>query len=282
MAVRTEEKGGGVTPNVQPDTPVLRSRVVLLIHGYCNNLEDARKSYATFIENFKAFEPKEQLRAQSFVGDMVRFYWPGDKDWWRLRFLSYSLEIRPAKSSAKVLAEFFSNLKAPVELYVIAHSLGNRVAMELLDSFWHDGVPPAVRLRGVCMMAAAVPVSAVRWPGNLHYASLLTQTQVLFSPGDWTLRVPFPAGQAFGIDSFASQAVGLNGEPLMHWKWKQPMAYTKKGKTKKYGHGDYWIQKESAKPVSDLLKGETSTSLAKHALPSNSLAPPNELATRRI
>jgi len=195
-----------------------------------------------------------------------------------LRFLSYPLEIRPARNSARVLAKFLRTLSSTVDLYLIAHSLGNRVAMELLDDFVRHGVPPAVHLKGACMMAAAVPVSAVRWPGSLHYASLLTRTQVLFSPGDWTLRIAFPTGQGFAVDSFGSQAVGLNGEPLMHWNWAQPMTY----RGRRYDHGDYWRRRETAKPVADFLKRGVKTTPVKRPTPSRSLPPANELASRTI
>jgi hypothetical protein len=209
---------------------------------------------------------------------MLRFYWPGDKSWGWLRFASYSLEIGPAKNSARVLAKFLRTLSSPVDLYVIAHSLGNRLAMELLDDFVQRGIPPAVGLKGVCMMAAAVPVSAVRWPGCLHYASLLTHTHVLFSPGDHALRV-FPFGQVFAADSFGSQAVGLNGEPLMQWKWKQPM---KTDNSKEYDHGDYWTNEETAKPVADFLNRAVPTSAVKRAIPSRSLPSANKLASKSL
>ncbi len=277
MNVRTAEKGGAVASDVQLDpgaTPLERSRLVLLIHGYCNDLADARESYGLFRANFCLAEPK----AQPFATDMFRFYWPGDKSWGWLRFASYPLEIRPARHSARVLAKFLRTLSKPVELYLIAHSLGNRVAMELLDDFVQSGVPPAVQLKGICMMAAAVPVSAVRWPGSLHYASLLTRAQVLFSPGDRTLRFAFMPGQGLSFDSFGSQAVGLHGEPLQQWKWSQPMTYGRK----KYDHGDYWRKSETAKPVADFLNRSVPATIFKRATLSHSLPPANVLVSHTI
>jgi len=277
LAVRTEEKGGSVASVLQQDpnrTALGKGRLILLIHGYCNDVADARESYSRFDTNFCGAGPV----AARFAGDIFRFYWPGDKAWGWLRFASYSLEIRPAKKSAHVLSEFLRDLGAPVELYLIAHSLGNRVAMELLDDFVQRGTPAAVRLKGVCMMAAAVPVSAVRWPGNLHYASLLARTQVLFSPGDRTLRFAFPVGQALALDSLGSQAVGLNGEPLLHWKWKQQMTYGRK----KYDHGDYWKKRETAKPVTEFLTRAVPITPAKRATPSHPLPPANQLRSNRF
>jgi hypothetical protein len=276
LAVRTAEKGGGITSTVQvgPGTAQIpRGRVLLLIHGYSNDLADARKSYGTFSRNLSSLASP----STSFHGRIFRFHWPGDKAWGWLRFLSYPFEIGPAKQSAHTLANFLRTLVAPVELYLVCHSLGNRLAMELFDDFVQNGIPPAVRLKGICMMAAAVPVSAVRWPGSLHYASLLTRAVVLFSPGDIVLRLPFLPGQAAGFDSYGSQAVGLNGEPLLHWKSGQPMTYGKA--KKKYNHGDYWKQPETAEPVTKFLSRSVSASIPKATLPSHSLPLPNQLRT---
>jgi hypothetical protein len=277
LAVREEESGGPVSKEVElgpGETPVGKSSVVLLVHGYCNDLDDARESYSTFITNCLAARGVGQKRA----ADMFRFYWPGDKSWGFARFASYPLEIEHAIKSAEVLERFLRDLPQLVDLYLIAHSLGNRVVLELLRRFIDGGFPPHIQLKGICMMAAAVPVSFVRWPGGLHYAAVATNTHVLYSPGDMVLQW-FSIGELFDARTVRAEAVGLHGEPFLQWRSTKDMTY---GEKKKYGHGDYWKQEETTVPVASFLDSPAATSLLMNRPRLRTLPPPNELLRRTL
>lgn len=277
IAVRTNEHGGDVTQKVEygPYVGVLaKTRIVLLIHGYCNDLMDARESYSKFVANL---QDGPGLRPD-WASDVVRFYWPGDKPWSFVRFLSYPWEIKPAKESAQVLADFLRGLGHPLELYVVAHSLGNRVTLEMLEVLLKND-NPALRIKGVCMMAAAVPVSMVRWPGQFNFAATRLRTLALYSPGDLVLRFAFREGELLGGDALWPEAVGLNGEPCTQWKASQPMFY---GNNKRYNHPDYWPQKETTLPIGNFFDPTSPVDLPARATPEHYLPAANELKANRI
>lgn len=273
ISVRTETKGGEVQEvDLGPGETVLgKSCVILLIHGYCNDLDDARESYSTF-----AMHCLRSKGASLNVENMFRFYWPGDKPWGWLRVLSYPLEIKFARESAEALERFLRDLRHFVDLYIVAHSLGNRLVLELLKRIHAESLPPNVQLRAVCMMAAAVPVSYVAWLGDFHQAAKLTKMYVLYSPGDRVLKGAFRFGEIFDAPDLLPEAVGLNGNPLSLWWRKRKMTY---GKGKQYDHPDYWRRRETTVPVTSVLTS-SARSPSRNALTSRTLPPSNQLVKR--
>ncbi len=273
ISVRVDEKGGPVSPEVElgpGENPLAKGCLIILVHGYCNDLSDARASYATFFLNCL----KKGGFAASRKADLFRFYWPGDKDWgWLLRLGSYTWEIGPAKNSAEVLYRFLIDLPNVLDLYLIAHSLGNRLVLELLNLFVQRGLPAAVQLKGICMMAAAVPVAFVNVAGSLQQATTLTRTHVLFSPSDSVLAGGFPLGEIPETHAIWSEAVGLNGNPQGSWDFQKRM-WVRPGKG--YGHGDYWTQPETENPVSSFLKDPAATSTLIKRQATRALPPPNQ------
>jgi hypothetical protein len=291
ISVRTAEKGGRVASRVElgpGETPVTKGRVVLLVHGFCNDLDDARESYSIFRYNLSLFKAKQPASTIP-TGDIFSFYWPGDKDWGPPRFMSYFLEIAPAEESARVLARFLRDLPHVFDLYLIAHSLGNRVLLGLLDQLRRGGLPPTIQLKGACMMAAAVPVCAVRWQGSLHDASVLTYSQVLYSPADMVLRVAFPLGEAAAFDAFSLEAVGLHGEPRSQWNQTQKMRGRRSAffgllgeKDRPYGHSDYWLLKETIDPVARFFDPAAPRPIPRHLISTHLQTPSNELIAATI
>ena len=276
ISVRVAEKGGPVSPQVElgpGENPLAKQHLIFLLHGYCNDFADARASYATFFLNCLA----KHGFAASRKADIFRFYWPGDKDWGWLRIGSYPWEIGPARESAEVLYRFLIDLPNIADLYLIAHSLGNRHVLELLNLFVQQGLPPAVQLKGICMMAAAVPVALVNLAGSLQQATTLTRTHVLFSPSDMVLAWGFRLGEISETHALWSEAVGLNGEPLGSWDYEKRML---DGRGKGYGHGDYWKQPETERPVSSFLKDPAATSTLIKRQASRALPPPNQPPVR--
>jgi hypothetical protein len=272
MSVRVNERGGPVSREVElgaGETPLAKRCLVILVHGFCNDLSDARASYATFLLNCL----KKGGFAASRKADLFRFFWPGDKDWGWLRFASYTWEIGPAKQSAEVLYRFLTNLPNVLDLYLIAHSLGNRLVLELFNLFVQRGQPAGIQLKGICMMAAAVPVAYVDLAGSLQQATTLTRTHVLFSPSDTVLAGGFPLGEIPETHALWSEAVGLNGNPGSSWDLQKLMC---KGRDKGYGHGDYWTQPETEDPVSSFLKDPAATSTLIKRQATRTLPPPNQ------
>jgi alpha/beta hydrolase family protein DUF900 len=290
LSVRVDPRGGAVSPHVLkgPDGGAAgHSRVILLLHGYANTLDDARASYQVFEGNL--------LREQPTIGgpnlpDIFRMYWPGDSELLTpLYYASYPADIGVAKNSAPPIEAYLRNLPAPIggviEIFLIAHSLGNRVLLELLNRFAGGNKPAKLQLRGAVMMAAAVPVAKVRFGGPLHYASLLPERRfALHSRSDMVLLLGFPLGEIAGGDALPlpwdwPEAVGRNGNPPTNWTL--PVAMRRARDNKGYGHSDYWPGPEVSEPVVQALGVPTVRTLPSSAITSRTIGvAAGPLATR--
>ena len=181
LSVRERDVGGPVAGEVSPRTPAPpygRRQVVLLVHGFNVSLKKGRDAYREFEANLHGLGPA----GQRILSRVCRFFWPGDS---KAKALSYPTELKPAEKSGEVLEQYLRGLRGPdggpVEVFLIAHSLGNRLMLELLRKRL-DGVPePAVHIKRICLMAAAVPVKRAK-PGERYgRAAQATRTRTLFS-----------------------------------------------------------------------------------------------------
>jgi alpha/beta hydrolase family protein DUF900 len=281
LSVRTDAKGGGLTPDVVcgPDHGAAgHGRLILLIHGYDNGVDAARSSYKSFLDNLQ----KDYEKTRGLLLDVFGLLWPGDKTWSIFSFLSYPLEIGPAKDSAAVLAKYFAGLSGPsggvIDVYLIAHSLGNRLLMDLLQVFLDGGMPGHVNLKGICLMAAAVPVSMVDQGGYLHPAAAFTTSFTLYSQGDAVLHFAFPLGETAAHDALFPTAVGRFGQPQSLWSFNHQMSHG----GKLYGHHDYWTQGDTATPVAQFLDPALPKDPPEAMIPEHLTPPPNDLAENAI
>lgn len=248
LTVREEPVGGRVGGEVREVTPPFaqgRRRVVLLVHGYNDTEDAARRSYGRFAKDLARLGAS----ARALLPDLGGFYWPGDADLGPLSFLSYPFEITPARESGERLAEYVRTLVGPggtaTELYVVGHSLGNRVILEALDRL--AAVPaPAGHVAGACLMAAAVPVEMVEERGPLlEGATLPGTTLALYSPNDTVLHFAFPLGETAAGEGFFPTAVGRFGQPAGLWTQRQELTGN--------DHGHYWGDPRAATRVARLL-----------------------------
>ena len=216
------------------EPPVPRNawtNLTVLIHGYNNDAPTAAASYDEFLTNM----PLDTLAR---AGDIIEFYWPGDK--WN--FVGYSISVRRAVRSGRRLQEFLAEQfpLAPVSLTVVAHSLGCRVALEFVAAALAAQRPRFASLN-LCLMAAAVPVEMLRVSGPLNgAAAAATQARILHSSCDEALGWPFISGQ-FGAREPTREAVGRAGGPAFCWRTPRNMT--------PYQHGEYWTHDESAAEV---------------------------------
>ena len=282
LSVRKKEAGGGVAAEVSQhptENPKhrARSRVVILLHGYNNSLEGARKSYDDYLKEMGARWPQWQW----LVRDCFGYFWPGDKNWGPLRFASYSLEIRPAKESAKVLYNYLLDLAGPngteVQLFLVAHSLGNRVLLELLMEF-PGQTPSRVRLSGVCLMAAAVPVKMAKPGGKLHdavhYARTRGRSLNMFSKKDKVLKWAFPIGETLAFEGFFPKAIGREGEP--------PGVWTSRVDMQPNNHSHYWAGKRTAEVVGEFLAQGIPPEVSPAEIETNEPPEENEIGAREM
>lgn len=267
LSVREKPSGGDVADAVAARPagfPQGRGRLVLLLHGYNNNEAAARASYSTFRENMeKRFGPA----VGPLLADTADGFWPGDARLGKLSFASYPTEIKPAERSGQRFARFIAGLvgpqDGPIDLYIIAHSLGNRVALELLREFSSNSVSGKVVWKGVCLMAAAVPVKKIEWGEKYNAAARLSTTLTLFSTEDKVLRFAFPAGETFALDGFFPTAVGRFGEPGRVWSRGVQMAG--------YDHGDYWKKHETILLVARFLGVSVPNEIAGAQVPASGI-----------
>ena len=250
LSVRRQPNGGPVADRVQilgQVSPAGKRQIVLLMHGYANDQQTASGSYDNCINNLKVCTGAAN---SSLPSPFFKFYWPGDT---RLRWfseLSYPWEITPAIESGTRLAEFLANLAGPdgtpLEVHLVAHSLGNRVMLEMLEHLRHN-LPSSLILRSASLMAAAVPVRMLQDPMELMLAALAPHRRhALFSTADRVLHWAFPLGETAANEGFFPEAVGRRGNPPYG-------VWTTRISMNGYGHSDYWRLYTTASVLAGLL-----------------------------
>jgi pimeloyl-ACP methyl ester carboxylesterase len=270
LSVRTLPAGGAVAGNVHIESgsvsPYGRRQIVVLIHGYANSQATASASFQTCIDNLQKLPAPASTNLPSPV---FKFYWPGDTQIRIFSAASYPTEIGPAVESGRRLADFLGTLigpdGSPTEIHLIAHSLGNRVALEMLNAF--DATNQRVIFRSISMMAAAVPVSMVSNGGHLWNSWLIvSRCQALCSISDWVLHFAFPAGETAAREGFFPEAVGRFGNPSGTWNKNLPMS--------DYGHGSYWPNTATAPFLASFLEMPINPPILGNSISARPVAPP--------
>jgi esterase/lipase superfamily enzyme len=262
LSVRTECHGGEILESAleHPADQLARSRsVILLIHGFNVSLCSAGKSYKAFLK-----EVPFRWKARSFW-----VYWPGD-DLSESPGLaskaksaaSYPFQLDRAEESGRVLARHISAAairrlragKPPMCLSIVAHSLGCRLALELVSHLGNLVADKLIRLQLLVLMAAAVPKYLLLPRQRYDLSRLGSQkTIVYFSSKDDVLKWVFRVGQATSmtnplnawVDRAALGREGLGG--LLSDKVIDERKY--------HGHGGYWSDREIAWRITQELDG---------------------------
>jgi pimeloyl-ACP methyl ester carboxylesterase len=242
ISLRHDDVGGAVLaqPKVA-DESALRAahHLVLLIHGYNNNFSEAVKAY----NGFHACQHDQDKEEHYGSGrNFVELYWPGDAAWGIASFFFYMRSIDRARESAAVLgsylAECFQN--AQVRIDIVAHSMGGRLALELLRSLANH---PQLQVARIVFMAAAVPTFMLKNtapPSRLRpgYDAVIHEgARSLYSSSDMVLALAFPLGQ-----TLAGEGEGIVPTALGHQYWVSSSVPLNLGQAENAGagHGDYW------------------------------------------
>lgn len=275
LSVREKARGGSVVGDAKENPPGwmrLRSRILILVHGYNNSLCAGCASYDHFL--------KRVPRGFPTVG---RFFWPGDSRPAFLSGLAYPFKIDTAIESARALAEALGRLadrSVPLEIYFVGHSLGCRVILEALKA---SGEARLLRhVRAVCLMAAAVPVGFLEKGGRLEGgATRVSGRLVLYSHSDGVLRWSFPAGQVLaaamgkgaGTSEASREAVGRRGNPVSFPTDSAHMTGN--------GHSDYWKDPRIFKHIAPLMGVAVERRIERRPLPVHGPPPPVSSLIRR-
>jgi pimeloyl-ACP methyl ester carboxylesterase len=256
------------------------SSLLIFIHGFNDTRAFAECAYKEFLAN-------SDLANHPLIGSPCFFHWPGNRNWGVFSVAAYVVDPGTAEQSAALLYRFLaspqvSGLK-PLQITLVTHSLGGRVALELLKLAAADAgnhFRPQVNV--LCMMAAAVMVSAVEPAGYLGPAARLpNRTAALYSQYDDVLKFGFPVGETAAREGFFPTAVGHGGDPSMLWNARPDMGLYR------YGHSSYWPGAESAAAVATFLNPPSPPptplrSTAIRTRPERSLPPPAALVSRTV
>ena len=247
LSFRTPDNAGG-DMRLDPDLSELyrrldKRRLVLLIHGYNNTVSEAVDAYEQgFIRLQQALANHAPDGDIAPDRNFVEVFWKGD-DWGVLSFAYYMEAIPNAVKTAAALANVLRALaieRGGLEVQIVAHSLGTRLALELIR---HVGIEPRVAITKLVFFAAAVPTFMLDDPRERHGLRHAYDRVVkggllsLYSNSDGVLSVAFPAGQ-----SLAPGREGILPTPLGLALWESPQspATLQQQQNRNAGHSDYW------------------------------------------
>lgn len=288
--MREQGRGGNLTDVRNPGSiPIAgKSEVVLLIHGYNNTEGAARESYRDFVRNVNAHALRPILDDDDGVGHIPVFkvFWPGD---WNVNVavssLSYPQMVHRAPRVADKLEAFLNDLSGPgggpMQIHIVAHSLGSRVTGELVNYLKNRNQRGNHTVVSFTLMAAAIPEKMVSG-GHLSFLAWETgiKKQVLHSRNDKVLFLAFPAGQTAAGEGFFPTAVGRNGQPGWAWEYVEDFGEFD------YDHGDYWSGKQAAQQASRLFGNpvyvEKTRVIPTHGLPESREIGVRVMERRRI
>lgn len=251
LSFRTSDQGGDI--RLQPDMEQFyqnwsKSKLLLLIHGYNNPKKEATDTYEGF------FSLQQQLANLPPGGDfapdrnLVEVFWKGD-DWGASRLLYYPYAVPNARQTAEALATVLKTLAQQraegIEVEVVAHSLGTRLALETLR---YLATSPFIVISRIVFFAAATPTFMLQNPTDPDGLRQAFDSVVkggvrsLYSGNDIVLSWAFPVGQtlASGNEGFLPTALGHD-----RWESTKVPPSLEQRENRNANHWDYWGWKKS-------------------------------------
>ncbi len=167
-------------------------KVLLLVHGYNNLLDDVIRAY-------DKVEEKVNRHMKSAYDQIIGYTWPGGDN----RFDYFNAKTR----AGAVAPRFCDNIRQlttpanrPAALDIMTHSMGSRVALEALRHLNRRNV-----VRNVFLMASAVDNESIERGYEYYTAARSVRNAIVFhSRHDHVLKV------AYSLAEFDA-ALGLNG-----------------------------------------------------------------------
>lgn len=278
---RGVDAGGSVVEAHVPgssDTLEGKGCAVLFVHGYNNSRSAARGSFEGFVSGLEAASGRGALPWPVFG-----VQWPGDEPNSAISAASYPFKIKVAQRAAEKIFQHLTGIfgpgGAPIVLHVVAHSLGCRLTLELLEMLARGSPGANVIVSSVTLMAAAVPVGKVEPDGRLRRGiESANRVCVLHSAGDAVLHWAFPLGQTAGGDGFFPTAIGRFGGPMGIWTRATSMS----GGGNLYGHSSYWQGVESASVAAGFMGVAVANPIPQSITPTHQLPPPNAIGLRPV
>ncbi|MBI3779059.1 MAG: alpha/beta hydrolase [Gammaproteobacteria bacterium] len=227
-----------------------RRRLLLLIHGYNNDLQAGEEAY----RGFEAMQRElADLDDDTPVagGRLMQIYWPGDADWGIVSPLFYPWSIGRARETAAALADTLARAareSGHKQLDIVAHSMGCRLTLELLKTLRGKS---DISVGRVVLMAGAVPTFMLEPRPDRHelreaYDKVLSEAGLsLYSSSDVVLSFAFPLGQS------AATGEGFFPTALGHEFWADAVAPVNLTQKENPGadHSDYWGWKQKPRSL---------------------------------
>ena len=238
--------------------------VILLVHGYNDHEKYADCAYQQFHDICTSSS------VTTFKLPFARLQWPGDEANAITGAVEYARALNHAKQSAAALAPLLARWAATVpsgaRLHLIAHSLGNRVALETICQL--QVANSAIQVATLGMLAAAVEVDHVSPGGMLNSASVAADRSiVLHSTSDLVLHWLFSPGQFTAGEGFLKEAVGRYGNPQGQWSAHQAF--------NSFGHSNYWFDPGAVDYLLGQMGIPTNRLTPENTAPSGPMPPPN-------
>ena len=248
LSFRQRPQGGEVKP--EPSEPeylklACRRHLLLLIHGYNNNLKVSEEAYRGF-EDLQRELANLDDDTPVAGGRLMQIYWPGDADWGIVSPLFYPWSIERARQTAAALAATLARAareSGHKQLDIVAHSMGCRLTLELLKELHGKS---DISVGRVVLMAGAMPTFMLEPRPDHHelraaFDKVLSDAGLsLYSSNDLVLSVAFRLGQS------AATGEGFFPTALGHEFWADAVAPVKltQQETPNAGHSDYWGWKQ--------------------------------------
>jgi hypothetical protein len=203
-----------VAPTVEPDWA---APVCLLLHGYNVDPPGASRAFSSLFSTIsRAVLVPTLLSSQSWL-----VCWPGYVNLGlasgkaQISALTYPDQIGSARRAAEALRTYIDQRAGRnPRISIIAHSLGSRVALELLDAYARQPGPTRPVFPLLILMAAALPTYFFEDLVALWQGALLPDKRlVLFSGKDGVLKGAFRLGQTVAGEGVFPRAVGATGHP---------------------------------------------------------------------
>jgi pimeloyl-ACP methyl ester carboxylesterase len=260
VSFRKLPKGGDVQAAQSLSALTSGTAVLLLIHGYNNDQSEASDEY----EGWK----RRQNEIGRLNANAVGVYWPGDRGASNalLNVLFYMQALPKAQATAPLLADALrraANLLGTLRVRIIAHSLGARVTMELLEELNKHPQPNLIIEKFVVMAAA---VATGRLGPKQPFRTALDLPSMggfmnLFSEVDPVLRFAFGPGEALGGEGLFLTALG-------HQRWTGGGVIAEprllQNRIDGAHHGDYWAGDENNQD--SVLRASTAARFARQFL----------------
>jgi pimeloyl-ACP methyl ester carboxylesterase len=233
--------------------------VTFLIHGYNIAPQGAAEAYSALFDLMKELHILPAfVESRSWL-----LYWAGYTSGGLatgktpIAPFTYAHQIPSACVAAGALKRYLDEKSTSAHINLIAHSLGCRLVLELLQSYATEWNRKPV-FENIFLMAPAVPVFLLEHLSRLSRGpSMAKRVVVMCSERDMVLRGLFPLGQTVAREGVLPEAVGTRGNPLGRWT---------KTESTTNSHSNYFFDGQTAIALARTFGQATASALPRNSL----------------